>query len=156
MSNCDCSNFRRCGFTLLELMAVIVILSIATGITLAHVSSMTESAQIKACVAALWDLDARARLLSRSAPPTPPTLKLTSNGDGLQLIESESGEFLTPPHIKNATISLLVDSKAVWGIQFDAMGHSVDYTIHLERNGQIIELHFCGLTGWMVREDHKP
>lgn len=153
----------RRSFTLIELLAVIVLLSLAAGIGAGHLSNATESANQRAVLASVLDLDARARLLARRSGPV--CLVLTEELDTQTAMLTGGAETDFPgwrddqAPIARVTISpplqleLLHESGQVLeNIDFDALGRSIDYRIVLSSPTGQSEHRVLGLTGRVVEE----
>ncbi len=148
-------SFRGRGFTLIEMLAVIVILSLVAGTTLMNASAVTDDAAFRAAAAGVRDLDARARMFGRSGSPA--MLMPTEQRDGLVLNGMGKGDvlaFVTMP--AGVTIHLNTEGANEEVIGFDALGRSCDYAIVLHRADRVLTLQVCGLTGQVLRTGVQP
>ncbi len=143
-----CANTRHMtsrSFTLIELLAVIVIISLTTGIAVVSIATTSESAQLHATVARWRDLDARARIFARSLGPV--TMRLKRESQALQLRQDSSGELLAQLHLPEDLGLHLTSEDPSHAIVFDRLGHSPDYDVKLLTRNRTIHWHVCGLTG---------
>ena len=146
MAKCDQSDHGvRSAFTLIEVLAVIVIVSMVAGIATVGLAAASDSAQLRAAAAQWRDLDARARLFSRSLGPVVMSVDDQSNAVTLHSVGS----------IERLTAVVLPDG--VWGrlrvdppaqsIVFDRLGRSVDYDVEVRTAQRVIRWRVFGLTG---------
>ncbi len=143
---------RRCRsrgcrptFTLIELLAVIVIVSLVAGIATVGLASASESAQLHATAAECRDLDGRARLFSRSLGQV--VMSLNSERNSVMLHVTDSKELLsevTLPDGASGQIHVGTPNKT---IAFDRLGRSVDYEVQLQAGEHLIRWRVYGLTG---------
>ncbi len=141
---CRSRGCRR-AFTLIELLAVIVIVSLVAGIATVGLASASESAQLHAAAAEWRDLDGRARLFGRSLGPV--VMSLNSKRDAVMLHVTDSKELLsevTLPDGASGQIQTRTPSKM---IAFDRLGRSVDYDVELRTGEHLIRWRVYGLTG---------
>ena len=136
------------GFTLVELLAVIVIITLTTGIVTVGLASANTSAQLRGAVAQWRTLDARARTLSRALGPV--TMRYDEQPQLLQLSRVESDELLAKIQLPKKVHADLVTEHPTDTIVFDRLGRSLDYDVTATIESHSIAWHVCGLTGYIT------
>ena len=143
---------RRCpshgcrpAFTLIELLAVIVIVSLVAGIATVGLASASESAQLHAAAAEWRDLDGRARLFGRSLGPV--AMSLNSERSAVMLHVTDSKELLSEVTLPDGTSGQIQTRTPNKTIAFDRLGRSVDYDVELRTGERVIQWRVYGLTG---------
>ena len=146
-----CADTRRVAsrsFTLIELLAVIVIITLTAGTVTVGLVSANTSAQLQAAVSQWRDLDARARTLSRALGPI--TMRLEAHHGLVQLSLLDSDERLAKITLPwNVSARLAID-RPTDTIVFDRLGRSPDYDVRLTLEDRVIAWHVCGLTGYIM------
>jgi len=140
----------RAGFTLLEMLAVVAILGLAAAVLAPSLAGSTQSGTGRAARAALLELDARARIHSRTHGP----VELVAGAGRVTLNDLRTGREVAALDLDagvQVNFELEGDSRH---LVFDNRGCSPDYAIHL-RAGDLEEESWrvLGLTGWAVKED---
>jgi competence protein ComGC len=142
---------RGRALTLIELLAMIVIISMAAGVVMVNLSSMSDSAAFRAGAAAVRDLDARGRLSGRTGAPA--ALMATMEHDGLILRSQAPGEAIGHASMPSGmTVHLRTVDSGDMSIRFDAFGRSADYDIILRRGERLVIWRIAGLTGCVVEK----
>ncbi len=136
------------GFTLVELLAVIVIVTLTTGIVTVGLASANNSAQLHGAVAQWRTLDARARTLSRALGSV--TMGYEEEPQWLQLSRVESDELLANIQLPKKVYADLVTGHPTNTIVFDRLGRSLDYDVTLALENRVVAWHVCGLTGYIT------
>ncbi len=140
---------RRCGcrpaFTLIELLAVIVIVSLVAGIATVGLASASQIAQLHAAAADWRDLDGRARLFGRSLGPV--VMSLNSERNAVMLHAPDSKELLSVVTLPDGTAGQIETRTPNKMIAFDRLGRSVDYDVELRSGERVIRWRVYGLTG---------
>jgi type II secretory pathway pseudopilin PulG len=151
--------------TLIELLAVIVIVATATGVLATGFGARNGDARLRETAASLRDLDARARLLAQTllrkdaAAPGPASggphaVTLTLAADGRELwVVASGGMRLASVEIPKgieARLTLARDGQQA-SIGFDRLGRSPDYECELRGERRALRLRVAGLTG-LIRE----
>ncbi len=153
----DAKSFRRSrsALTLIELLAVVVIISLVASVGLVSLAAGGESDRLRASASAWRDLDAHARLLAQSQGAlimelnedrTSVMLRAVTNGD--QDPRSEK-----TIHFPDGVTGELVESNSgdAWGgIWFDRLGRSSSYEAILNGPADPITWRVNGLTGLIV------
>ncbi len=136
------------GFTLLEVLAVVVLLSMVAGTLTVHVGSVSDSARFRAAGARILDFDASARLFARSEGPV--LLAVGVEGRGLTLSQVHTGEPLLRLDLgESASVVLAVEPRQSW-VLIDRLGRSVDYEIKLTSGERSSHWKIAGVSGWIV------
>ncbi len=153
----DSNTIRRSrwAFTLIELLAVVVIISLVASVSLVSLAAGSESARLRASTSAWRDLDAHARLLAQSqgalimelsADRTSVMLRAVTNGDQNPCSEKTI-------HFPDGVTGEFVESNsgdARGGIWFDRLGRSSSYEAILNGPADPITWRVNGLTGLIV------
>ena len=143
---------RGRGFTLIEVLAVIVIISMAGGLTIVSLSSVSDAAAFRAASARSRELDGKARLFARTG--TPVKLSATTDHDGLVVQTVGTGEVLATTSMPSeVTVYLGMEDQQTRAVTFDRSGRSADYRIILGRAESFTVLKVSGLTGAMFKQE---
>ena len=138
------------GFTLLEVLAVVVILSLVASAAMMGLSSANDEAVMRAARSVLQELDAKTRLYSRAGHRV--SLRVGESG-AIEVREHGSDRNRIAFTAVSAQIQLTlqeVDSGETV-IQFDRLGRSPDYRVVLQSAAGMERWHVCGLTGWFSK-----
>ena len=147
----------RPAMTLIETLAVIVIISMVTGALGMSLSGNSRAAQMRATMARWRDLDAQARIAAQIEG----TVRLEFNQDhrGITLCVVGTGEAIGALRFQDGCEGSITkaDGESVSSINIDARGRSADYTMSLsdvdgQRIGSQRIAQVRGLTGWFVQE----
>lgn len=140
---------RDRGLTLVEMLAVIVIVSLVAGVAAVGLAASSETAQLQAIGAEWRDLDGRARLFARSLGP----VVMTMHGEGtvVRLDVRETGELLSEIALPAVVSGRIDTDMSDDSIVFDRLGRSVDYEVTLQGAERVIRWRVCGLTGLIVK-----
>ena len=135
------------GFTLLEVLAVVVLLSMVAGTLTVHVGSVSDSARFRAAEARLVDFDARARIFARSEGPV--LLAVGEGGRELTLHQARTGAPLLRVDLnERASVALKVEPRQSW-VLIDRLGRSVDYELELTTGERTSRWRVAGGSGWI-------
>ncbi len=137
---------KRC-FTLLETLAVVVLLSLATGFGLSTLHRALESPG--AVLDHIRQIDAQMRLSAQSRGPIELTFVNRNNETVLRsvsLLGGESHDFAT---FHRRVYVIPADSSDM--ITYDSLGRTADLSIRVEGTDTV--LHVAGLTGWIWESD---
>lgn len=142
----------RRGFSLIEILAVISLLSLTLMFAASRISLASEAAQHAKTVQRLHDLDARARLQAQGAG----SVRLQRSGSHqVELIRNRTGERLQRIELPSeSTIRLIevrgpVESLPATSLVFDQSGRSSDYEWTVRTGDRRTRIHVMGLTGWV-------
>ncbi len=135
------------GFTLLEVLAVVALLSIAASICLASLGSAHESAAARALAASIRELDARGRLAARTLGAVDLVADRETSTVSTRL--SATGEVLSSVDVGKERSVRLSDARAneILAVRLDRSGRSIDYSAQVVSSGGTTTLRFSGLTG---------
>jgi len=147
----------RPAMTLIETLAVIVILTMVTGALGLGLAGSNRSAEARAAMARWRDLDDQARIAAQVEGAV--RLQLDEDGGGVALRAIRTGEVLGAIRWSEAFKGTMMtsDNEAIVSIMVDSRGRSNDYSIILResddaRDAQVFTTRVCGLTGWFVQE----
>ena len=136
---------RTHGFTLLELLAVLVLISLVTASIIPSISTVSERAVKDQLIADLIALDARARLLAESHASS--IIRFDTSSDRLQLIVRNPEELLIQEvHVPESV--LLGFKQPLEILYFDRFGRTVTYAYIIRIDQSLTSIRFNGLTGW--------
>lgn len=148
---------RRRGLTLIELLAVVVILSMVAGVATVGLAGTSDAAQMQAAVAGWKDLDARARITARSLGPV--TLAIDAEGTRLVVRASGGGggggsERLAEYQFPRGATGHMEGEGPIDRIEFDRQGRSIDYEVAVALADRVERFSVRGLTGAVM--EAKP
>lgn len=143
------------GLTLIELLAVVVLLGLVMALGAPRLASSAGAAEMTAFEAAWRDLDAKARLLARNGHPMV-TLRLMPDQRALVLQRGRDERVSSAAVPPTMSVELRRGgSESVSVITFDARGCSPDYTVRIGVTDGPLHRSWraAGLTGWIERDD---
>ncbi|MEW6747692.1 MAG: type II secretion system protein [Planctomycetota bacterium] len=147
---------ERGGFTLLEMLAVIALLSLVAGFLAPGLVAGHEAASFAATCHLVQELDARARFFARTGGPV--LLGVRDEGHLLVLVRAKSGEILSQRRLpKELSVRLTPEGEK----QYDRAGCCADYVVHVRGQGreasfEEARLKVAGETGWVQeRKDRR-
>ena len=137
------------AFTLIELLAVIVIVSLVTGLATMGLSASNDAAHLRAAVGQCRDLDTRARLFGRTHGP----VVMSTGQDGAEILLRAigTGELLAKVQFPAGVTVRFRAATPLESVTFDARGLSMDYGFELHGADRVSRWRVSGLTG-LVRE----
>jgi len=146
------------AMTLIETLAMIVILSMVTGALGLRIVGSNRSAQAREAMARWRDLDAQARIAAQIEGAV--RLELDTDGRGAVLKAIHGGDVLSSlrwPEGFQGSLATSEDEN-LSSIAFDSRGRGDDYFMILRdlehpRDSSVLTVRVCGLTGWIVQED---
>lgn len=141
------TTFCKRGYTLIELMAVVVIMALAAGFLLPNVAATSDAARCRAIAAQLQDLDRKARLLARSEGRV--EFKFDPQAQMFVLTATDSNQQLAALAIERGTIIVLTTEHAAASVLFDRAGRSEDYAMVIQRESNRSAFYVAGATGLM-------
>jgi prepilin-type N-terminal cleavage/methylation domain-containing protein len=138
------------AFTLIELLAVLVVLGMAVSVAAVGLSSRSVEAQLSDAASSMASLDASARVLARKGHVT--ELQYDKSDGRLQLIDRCCDDAVVIGREISATITLEAweqpTGTPIESIIVDSRGQSVDYQVRVSSGELSMALTFAGLTGW--------
>ena len=139
------SNTAR-GFTLIESLAVVVLLALVVGVVAASLAPAADRAAMDRATSAVLDADARARAIARRGEPV--ELRVA---DGLVEVRlAQHAPALVTRQLPAATTVELTSTVSGTGlgvIRFDARGRSEDYIFTVHSGERSTRTLVAGLTG---------
>lgn len=146
------------AFTLIELLAVVMILGLAAAIAGVSLSGRSASAQFMEARSSFVSLDAAARIKARQSH----TIELRIDRDQSKLILIDrccGGGALTTRHL-DAWLTIEAwdshTSEPLHTIRYNSLGHSTDYMVRISRGSATSGILFAGLTGWHTDPRGSP
>ncbi len=140
--------FRR-GLTLIELLAVITLITMVAGIALAGLSSGSDNARLRAMAAELGGFDAHARRVAERHGAVA-IERVDSRRFRLVGCDGTVASLLLR---HGAEATLMVDNAPATRITVDAIGRSPDYDLLIQLNDLEQRITIAGLTGWIEETD---
>jgi len=143
------------GLTLLEVLAVVVIVSLVSAATMVGLASANDDAAFRAARACVHDLDVKARLLARTGTP----VALTTTADQFLCIVGLGDSSVRLAHAAmpaQVAVDLTIGGENVPHVLFDRLGRSDDYAVVMRTHNRTERWMTGGLTGWMLREGDTP
>ncbi len=140
------------GFTVLELLAVVSLLSLAMALGATRLGVATDQAHLSRALADLLEMDARARLLGRSGGAV--CLSLGSDPARLVLVCARAGDILQATALPRDVLVRLTDPlsrEALDKIRFDRAGRSCDYWVEVRLGDAQERRTVAGLTGLVAK-----
>lgn len=136
----------RAAYTLLEVLAVVVLLSVTTAAGLVCLSSTAVEARVREGISVVAESDQWARLHAKMRGPV--YLRIDA---GAVVLESE-GEWRSLRDLPSGvTVSLLDDGgQRLSRVRVDARGWSVDYVASIRAGETHWTGYVSGLTGWIA------
>ena len=135
------------AFTLVELLGVIVIVSLAMSVVSVRLGAGSDHARLGEAAARWRDLDARARLLARGEGPV--LMLIDERAGSITLRRAGSGEHLAGFLLPRGVVARV---EAREPITFDRLGRSPDYVAVLTSEAGERRWRVFGLTGWTTEE----
>ena len=136
------------SFTLIELLAVIVIITLTAGTVTVGLASANIGAQLQAAVSRWCNLDGRARTLSRALGPI--TMRHEVQRPLVRLSLIDSNERLAEIALPRNVIARLTTDRPTDTVDFDRLGHTPDYDVQIVIDDRVVAWHVCGLTGYIT------
>ena len=142
-----CVRLTMKGFTLIEMLAVIALISLAAAALIPNLVAAGRSADMLRVIARVREIDSRARTYARTSGHVI-LVWIDSENRSILMVESDTGMTLGEVEIEpNISLSIEVDGHGA-KIVFDRLGHSADYRVELRGNGSAARLSVAGLTGF--------
>lgn len=138
---------KRC-FTLLETLAVVVLLSLATGFGLSTLHRTLDSPG--AVLDHIRQIDAQMRLSAQSRGPINLSIVKYDNNTIFRSVSLESGDSHNIAAFLREVGVISADSSDT--IIYDSLGRSADHSFRVD--GTDTTLHVAGLTGWIWESDN--
>jgi len=142
----------RSGFTLIEVLAVIVLLALVAGALTVRLGAVSEASAFRATRASLRDLDARARLFARSTGAV--VMRVEDEGRRVVLRRGSGAELAAVECPQGVTVAFVTQPPAApaTAVTFDRLDRAPDYGLELARAGRSDRWWVCGETGWTDAE----
>lgn len=138
------------AFTLIELLAVLVVLGMAVSVAAVGLSSRSVEAHLSDAVSSIASLDASARVLARKGHVT--ELRYNDADGRLQLINRCCEDAISIERGLSDRITLETWERPmgtpIESVIVDSRGQSVDYQVRVSSGKLSFALTFAGLTGW--------
>lgn len=135
------------AFTLMELLAVIVLMSLVAGIAVSNLGGLSQTEAMLSTSALLHDLDAKARAYARTDRPC--TMRLSSERSTVDLLLTGDQSLLSQVGVPQGIgVKFAVRGGNATDVAFDRLGCSPDYELKCVGQSHTIVWSVCGLTGW--------
>lgn len=142
------------GFTLLECVAVVMLLALASAAVAVGVSPSVHSARSDEARSIVLDADARTRVLAARGEAA----TLTLRGNRVLLLVGDSATPVLDRRLPAGVRLSLVSPAArtpLAGVRVDRVGQSPDYILVVEASGTRSETLVAGLTGYAFAEEES-
>lgn len=140
------------AFTLVEVLAVIVIMAIIAASLAASLGGASDQAQFMQVLADLRDLDARGRMFARTSEGAA-ELAIDADARRIRLSGAGSDDVVAQRSWPGGVSVTFSADRPVTSVIFDRAGRSIDYSVRITADSSRATLRFCGLTGWATTED---
>lgn len=141
--------------TLVELLATIALLSIVAGLGVRGLA-VTDARASLLSVSAEWrDLDARARLLSRTGAGGSVTMILSSEPPAIRLVSMRTREVLAAVPVHDQVVVEIESANGARRVAYDQAGRSADYEISFSMDDRSLRWRVHGLTGQVLRLEER-
>jgi prepilin-type N-terminal cleavage/methylation domain-containing protein len=150
----------RAGFTIIEVLAVVMILALVSGVVSVRISAANRTAERQASASMIRELDAHARLLAQQGQSI--VLSVHDDGTHLELrrvFETEAiATRLLPSPFTLTVRSFSQPSENVHAIAYDTCGCCGDYLITIAdpTSSDSHTLALYGISGQFVAQDPRP
>lgn len=135
------------GFTLLEVLAVVLLASMAMATLAVGINGPGDAARLRSAAASMHDLDRRARLLAETG--TGCSIHLARAGADLLL--AGTGERVAGVQFARGIDVQLCDDRdqPIAALTFTLSGECQDYFLKVAAPGEVRSYRVTGLTGWI-------
>ncbi len=133
------------GLTLVEVLAVVLILSLAAGLATFSLAASSEAARLHAAISQWRDLDARARLHGRIREAV--TMSLNDEGTAVRLHAIGSPEPLALVELPAGFTGQVRADPDGDSVTFDRRGRSADYQVELIVGNRTMRWQVLGISG---------
>jgi len=137
--------FRCSGFTLVELLVVLVLFALIAATIAPNLSGTTRRTQIDSLIAGLVDLDARARVLAGKHQVC--YIQYDQINMRLQLTVIDEVSALVQEIVVPDFAAMGIDQDAT-AITYNRLGQTDDYLYIVDTGEETIRVGFSGLSGW--------
>ncbi|MFU8828755.1 MAG: type II secretion system protein [Phycisphaerales bacterium] len=146
------------AFTVIELLAVVVILGLTAAVAGISLSGRSASAQLMEARSSLVSLDAAARIRANQSHTI--QLLIDPEQSSLALVDQCcAGKEFARRHLSTQITIEAWDSHTqapLRAIRYNARGHSTDYVVRISRENATTHIMFAGLTGWHTDAGGAP
>lgn len=142
---------RRRSFTLMELLAVIAIMSLVAAALAVNLGGSSDQTCLMQSLADLREMDARGRLLARTGESSI-QLGVDPETHRIRLVDVRTGELVAERDASSGISIALLTDHPVDAILLDRAGRSVDYSVRIQAGPHHATLRVCGLSGLVMRE----
>lgn len=148
---------RRSGFTLVEMLVVLVLMGLIAGSLAPNLAGATKQIQTDKLIADLIDLDAKARVLAGRHRVCYFEVEDAQSRITLNVIDEQAELLLVIeiPEFMDLTLDQDTDQNRM-AMTFDRLGHTPDYRYTISVDDSTTLIGFNGLSGWheVSREAH--
>jgi type II secretory pathway pseudopilin PulG len=142
----------RPAFTLLETLAVVVLLALAAATVGARLTGSNTLARVRATAAAAQEADARARLLAVSHGRVAIQVE-PGSGDLIAVVDGErSATLRAPAGMARFDLFHGTTGQPLSLVWIDSRGRSEDYSASCSLEGRVARWSVAGLSGWTTSQ----
>lgn len=148
---------RSLAFTLIELLAVLVVLGMAVSVAAVGLSSRSAESRLSDAASSIAALDATARVLARKGRVT--ELVFDEAASMVLIVDRSAEEAPSIERVLPDGITLEAwqrpSGTPIDRLVVDARGQSADYQVRVSSGAASVTVRFAGLTGWheVIRSD---
>lgn len=135
------------GFTLIEMLAVIVVLTLVAALGISGLSSTGSAAALMKVIGECRGLDAQARLAARTCGSSV-MIKLDADSRRIELIQRDNLAQLSEVSLPaDVSVRFEIDGAASDTVMVDRLGKSADYSVVVNYQGHQRRIELAGITG---------
>lgn len=142
MTNLHITNLRS-GYTLLEVMVVVVLMGMVAMVMIPRFVGMTSKVSMDRLIAEIVHLDTQSRQLAQQGHWC--MMQWDEQSNELRLVQGRSDPQLVKRLQLDPSYAVMLSSDP---IVFDALGQTDNYSISISHNEVTKSLRFSGLSGW--------
>ena len=134
------------AFTLIEVLAVVVLVATAAGVLGVSLARTDAAAEGRRAEGTLKDLDRRARLAATRDGPVRLTLTRTANRTTVRLVGAST---TLAEATFRASAYLSIEDAETDAVRYSSGGRSPDFRVRIEHAERTAGFDVAGLTGWV-------
>lgn len=145
----SCRSVR--ALTLIEMLAVIVIMSLVASVATVGLNAADESSRMAQAGARMLEMDVRARLHARGLGES---IQMAMNAESRSWqLRRSNGEMLNEVSSpRGVWLEIEIGHSPAIAIAFNRHGLSVDYSLIMRTAARVERWNVAGVTGWVERE----
>ncbi len=137
----------RRAFTLIELLAVIVLIAMGAAVLGAGLARSSDASELRRAEGTIRDFDRRARLAATREHDVRLTIEAGEDQTTLRLIAADSSQLASAD--LRSRLSISIDDAPTDTVRYRSTGRSPDYRVTIENTARTAAFDVAGLTGWI-------